>query len=116
MKKLIIAAIASIAILTGTAVAAVQRENTPADAEWTEAEDRTVTPGMQEMFDEATDCMIGVKYMPLELLETQIADGTNYKFLAQMQDVYPGADKKAAVIIIHEDLSGSVSVLEVEEV
>ena len=115
MKKMIIAAIAAVAMLTGTAAVTAQYEDTKTVGGWTETEVKEITPEMQEIFDEATGQLIGVDYEAVELLETQIVNGTNYKFLAESRVVYPGAEKKTVIITIYRDLAGNVSVLDIAE-
>ncbi|MDO4416274.1 MAG: hypothetical protein Q4C20_14480 [Erysipelotrichaceae bacterium] len=116
MTNTIIAAAAIIAMLTGAAGADAMRKqtNVPILGEWTETEDKAITPDMQEMFDQAMEKLIGVDYTAIELIETQLVNGTNYKFRCEAQVVYPGAEKKEAIVTIHKDLQGNLSILNIE--
>ncbi len=111
MTKTFIAAAAVIAMLAGTAA---QADNKEILGGWTEAQETEITPEIQEIFDEAADKLIGVDYEAIELLETQIVNGTNYKFLAESRVVYPGAEKKTVIVTVYRDLAGNVSVLDIE--
>lgn len=101
---------AVIALLAGTAMTT---ENTQKTGGWSETE-KEISPEMQEMFDEATDELIGVNYEAVELIGTQLVNGTNYMFLAESQVVYPGAEKGTAIVTIHQALDGTVSILNIE--
>lgn len=116
ITKMIIAIVAMLTLITiaATAVAA-KNENRQTVGGWSEPEVTEITPEMQEIFDEATDKLIGVNYKAVELLETQLVNGTNYKFLAESQVVYPGAQKKTVIITVYRDLAGNVSVLDIAE-
>ena len=64
MTKTLFAA-ALIALLTGTAAVS----NTHALGGYTPVEETTITEEMQEIFDEATDKLIGVNYVPVQMIE-----------------------------------------------
>ena len=120
MFKAMIAGAAAIAMLTGTAAMASHHTDaltpvarTETLGGWTPAE-TVITEDMQEIFDEATDKLIGVDYEAVELMERQIVNGTNYKFKAEKQIVYPGAEKEEVIVTVHMDLDGTVSVLSIE--
>ena len=114
IKKMIIAIIAMVALLTiATTAVAARNEKPQTVGGWTEEQVKEITPEMQKIFDEATDKLIGVDYKAVELIGTQIVNGTNYKFLAESQVVYPGAEKQTVIITIYKDLAGNVSVLDI---
>ena len=114
IRKMIIAMIAMVALLTiATTPVAARNEKPQTVGGWTETEVKEITPEMQKIFDEATDKLIGVDYKAVELIGTQIVNGTNYKFLAESQVVYPGAEKQTVIITIYKDLDGNVSVLDI---
>ena len=114
MFKTMIAGAAVIALLAGAAAM-----NTTADTKtlggWTAAEETEISAEAQEIFDEATDQLIGVDYEAVELIETQIVNGTNYKFRAESRVVRPGAEKKTVTVTIHQALDGTVTILEIAE-
>lgn len=113
MKNRIIAAAAAILILTGCASSAAHNNTSPAGG-WNEPETTLITPAAQEIFDEATGMLIGMDCKAVKLLATEIVNGTNYKFLAVSQPVYPGSMKKTVTITIYQDLEGNVKILDVE--
>ncbi len=115
MKKTLFAMTAVIALLAGTFGCAAKAEEAKAFGGWTAVSDQTITPELQEMFDKAMEKLIGVGYRPISLLETQIVNGTNYKFLCEGTAVYPGAAVKTYIITIHQDLEGNAEILEIEE-
>ena len=103
MLKSMIAGAAVIAMLTGAAM-----NNTA------KTEETVINEDAKAIFDEATEKLIGVNYEAIELIETQLVNGTNYKFRAESQVVYPGAEKKEAIITIHKALDGTVTILDIE--
>lgn len=115
MKKTMFAMTAIIALLAGAFGCAAKAEDAQAFGGWKTASDQTVTPELQEMFDKAMEKLIGVGYRPVSLLETQIVNGTNYRFLCEGTAVYPGAETKTYIITIHQDLDGNAEILEIEE-
>ncbi len=80
---------------------------------FTPAEDGELTEELKEIFDKATEGLVGVSYKPIKLLETQLVSGMNYKFLAESQVVAPGAEAKQAVVTVYRSLSGEVSILDI---
>ena len=90
------------------------KEETAVTGGWEAVEDGTVTDELQVLFDKAMEKMVGVDYMPVELLEKQIVSGTNYKFLCESRVVVPGAGTQKAVVIIYEDLEGNAEVLDIQ--
>lgn len=115
MKKTLFAMTAVIALLAGAFGCAAKAEEAQTFGGWTAASDQTVTPELQEMFDKAMEKLIGVSYRPISLLETQIVNGTNCRFLCEGTAVYPGADTKTYIVTIHQDLDGNAEILEIEE-
>lgn len=91
-----------------------KEEEAPIAGGWQAAEDGTITEELQALFDKAMEKMVGVDYTPVELLETQIVAGTNYKFLCESQVVAPDAPVQMAVVTIYEDLEGNAEVLDIE--
>ena len=85
------------------------------DGGWEAAQDGTITKELQELFDRAVEGLTGVDYTPIELLETQIVAGTNYKFLCESRVVAPDAETKQAIVTVYEDLDGNVSVTDISD-
>jgi len=82
---------------------------------WQKAEDGTVTEELQAIFDKAMEGFTGVQYTPLELLETQVVAGMNYRFRCEAQTVVPGAEKREAIVTIYQDLEGNAEITDVQE-
>lgn len=92
-----------------------QEESYPVVGGWVKVDDGTVTPELKEMFDSATSQLTGAKYTPVELLETQLVSGMNYKFLCTGKAVVPDAQEKKFYIYIYKNLDGEAVVTEIEE-
>ncbi|MBR0462536.1 MAG: hypothetical protein IJJ00_07485 [Erysipelotrichaceae bacterium] len=105
-----------VAVLLMAAGCAKKDEPEPIVGGWSEVEDGTITEELQQKFDKAIEGLTGVGYVPLELLETQIVAGTNYKFLCDATPVYQDAETKKAIVTIYEDLEGNLSILDIEDV
>ena len=103
-------------------------ENTEADAApllgaglvggWnvSDASPETVLPDdVKEAFDAATAKLLGVNYIPVAYLGSQVVAGTNYAVLCKKTAVVPDAETTLAVLIIYKDLAGDASVLYVND-
>ena len=89
----------------------------PAD-EWQKATDGTITEELQIMFDEACEGLIGVRYIPEELLETQTAAGMNYRFLCEKQNIgmILDASKQYAIVTVYVDPDGNAEIVDIEDI
>jgi hypothetical protein len=114
MLKAMIAGACAVAMLTGTAAMANHNTDTQTLGGYTKEEITEISEEMIEIFDEATDMLIGVDYEAVEFIGRQIVNGTNYQFKAEKQVVYPGAEKEEVIITVHQALDGTVSVLSIE--
>lgn len=83
---------------------------------WEAAEDGTVTPELQELFDKAAEKLLGVDYTPIKLLETQLVAGTNYRFLCESRVVAPNAETKQVIVTVYKDLNGSAVITDISDV
>ena len=90
-------------------------QEAPIAGGWEAAQDGTITEELQALFDKAMEKVVGVDYTPIELLETQVVAGTNYKFLCESRVVAPDAETKQAIVTIYEDLDGNVSVTDISD-
>lgn len=61
-----------------------------------------------ERFNKAVEGQIGVKYTPIQLLATQVVNGTNYAYLAHGLFVLNGEQEGYVIITINEDPQGSL--------
>ena len=74
------------------------------------AEDSTITPELQEIFNAGAAGTEAEGYTLLSLVATQVVAGLNYQFLCETPD---GMQKN---VIIYRDLSQSCSLLRIEDV
>ena len=114
MKRLSVLALVLLMLLTLASCKQEQEIAEPVDGGWTKVEDGTITPELQEMFDKAMEGMLGVDYVPVELLETQVVAGMNYKFRCEATVVYPGAEPKEAIVTIYKDTEGNLTVTDIQ--
>ena len=70
-----------------------------------------MTDELRAIFEKALDGLVGVDYVPVACLGTQVVAGTNYCFLAKATVVYPGAQPSYVLVYVYEDLSGGVEIL-----
>lgn len=83
---------------------------------WVKPESSELTPHVKAVFDKAMEELVGVSYVPIELLATQTVAGTNYAILCKAQVVVPGAEEYEAVVYIYEDLEGNATVSDIVDV
>lgn len=117
MKKLLLTLLTLTMILTVSACGKKEEkaQETELVGGWTEAQDSTITPELQTIFDKAFEGMVGASYKPIKLLATQVVSGTNYKFLAEQTTVTANPETKKVVVEIYEDAQGNVSVTEITD-
>lgn len=58
---------------------------------------------------------MGVNYIPVAYLGSQVVAGTNHCILAQAAVVYPDAKPYYALIFLYEDLSGNVKIMNIAD-
>ena len=83
---------------------------------WTKVEDGTMTPELQEIFDKAVEGLLGVNYEAVELVETQVVAGTNYKFLAKGTTVTMPPMEGTYYVTVYKNLDGGVELLDIEQI
>jgi hypothetical protein len=112
MKKLfaVLCAIMMIAALSAAAA-----ENAGLSGGWTPSADATVTDEVQALLDKGLDGMVGVGYVPVAYLGSQVVAGTNHAILCQATVVYPDAKPYYVIIYLYEDLEGNVSILNIAD-
>ena len=86
----------------------------PRSGGWAIAEDPSLTDALRAVYEKGMEGLVGVDYTPIALLGTQIVAGTNYCFLSQGTVVYPGSTPMYMLVYLYEDLSGAVSVMNIE--
>ncbi len=121
MKKLWIMLLAALLVLTVAcrketqAAQEVVQENEPLAGGWTPAEDFSVTDERQAVFDKGLAELLGVDYVPLAYLGSQVVAGTNHVFLCKATVVYPGALPTYALVYLYEDLQGNVQLMNIAD-
>ena len=111
MKKLI--ALTFVAMLL---VCAACAEETPAlSGGWAPSESPEITEELQALFDQGMEGLVGVNYVPVAYLGSQVVAGTNHCFLAQATVIYPDARPSWVLIYLYEDLSGNVSLMNIAD-
>jgi len=90
-------------------------DDEPATGGWQEVEFPAMTEDAAVAFRKATDGLVGVDYVPVALLSTQVVAGTNYRILCEATTVYPGAEMHYVVMTIYEGLDGSASILNISD-
>ncbi len=80
---------------------------------WEVAADPTVTPERKAIFDKGMEGLLGVDYVPVLYLGSQVVAGTNHAFLCQATVVAPDAVQEWMVVYLYQDLQGSISVLDI---
>ena len=82
---------------------------------WNSPESPEITPELQEIFDQATEDLLGVNYTPVALIGTQVVAGMNYCFLCEAKTVVPNAVPYYANVTVYKDLNGKATVTDIEE-
>lgn len=73
---------------------------------WTKAEDGTITPEIETIVKEATEGLLGAEYKPVELLETQVVAGINYRIACEKTTVTATPTTENVVLVIYKPVSG----------
>ena len=82
---------------------------------WTPSADPAVTDEIREIVDKALEGLVGVNYVPVAFLGSQVVAGTNYAVLCQATVVYPGAAPSYVILYIYRDLEGNASILNIAD-
>ena len=69
-----------------------------------------------EIFDEAVSSLPGGAYTPIAVIATQVVAGTNYAYLCLHTPVNAEELTSWYIVTLYEDLSGSVEVMNMEEI
>ena len=99
-----------LALMMVFALAACGRQKAPAVGGWTPVEDAKMTDDAQSAFDKAMEGLIGVNYVPVALIGTQLVSGTNFCILCEASVVSPDAKPYYALVYIYRDLQGKAEV------
>ena len=112
MKKWLILILASLMVCP-----AASAEGTLSGG-WTPYADPAVTEELRALFEEGTETLTGISFVPVAYLGSQVVAGTNHAFLCQAVTAYPGSLETApayAMVYLWEDLSGRVSILSIAD-
>ncbi len=121
MKKILIGLLAVLLMLTvacnkEAAAQEVVRENEPPMAGgWTPAEDSSLTEERLAIFEKGMAALLGVDYVPLAYLGSQVVAGTNHVFLVKGTMVVPTQPVSYALAYLYEDLQGGVQILTIAD-
>ncbi len=76
----------------------------------------TLNNDEREMFDSATEKLLGVNYKPVTVLATQLVAGTNYAVLAVSETVTESPVYNISVVTIYKNLEGKSEVTSVANI
>lgn len=110
MKKLF-ALVLVVLVLASAAFA----EEGPLSGGWTASDSPEITDEIQAVFDKGLDGLVGVEYVPVAYLGSQVVAGTNHCILAQATAVVPDAQPYYVLIYLYEDLQGEVEILNIAD-
>ena len=82
---------------------------------WTRADVVALTVEQQELLEKATEGLLGARYIPVAFLGSQLVSGTNYALLCRVAPVTADPVETYAIVKLYKDLSGNVSLLEVND-
>ena len=89
--------------------------NEPVDGGWGTASDPTLTDEVRALFEKALDGLVGVNYVPVTYLGTQVVAGYNHAILCQATTVYPGAAPRWVIMYLFEDPDGNVAITDIRD-
>ena len=117
MKKLaaVLLALMAAVTLACTAAAETPAEKGAMTGGWQSAEHPEMTEEIRDIFEKGTEKLIGVNYVPVACLGTQVVAGTNYAVLCQGTAVYPDAKPEWKVVFLYKALDGTVTVLNIAD-
>ena len=87
----------------------------PIDGGWGAAADPTITDEIRALVERACSGLLGVNYVPVAYLGSQIVAGYNHAVLCQAATVYPGAEPRWVIMYLFEDLDGGVAVTNIAD-
>ncbi len=87
----------------------------PLSGGWAPVADPAMTEERKALFDKGLEGLLGVNYLPVAYLGSQVVAGTNHAFLCQATVVYPGAQPGFVIVYLYEDLQGNVSILNITD-
>jgi hypothetical protein len=115
MMKILVTVLISCSLLFGIFAFSACAE-TPVLGGWSTPDSPEITPELQELFDKATEGLLGVNYTPVALIGTQLVSGMNYCFLCEAKAVIPDAVPYYVNVTVYKDLEGNAKVTDIEGV
>ena len=94
---------------------AIQAWGDHTDGSWEAASDPAITDEIRALFDKAMNGLVGVNYVPVAYLGSQVAAGYNHAILCKATTVYPGATPYWVIMCLYEDLDGNVTITDISE-
>ena len=85
------------------------------DGGWNSADDPAITDGIRALFDKALDGLVGVHYVPVAYLGSQVVAGSYHAILCQATVVYPGAAPRWVILYLSEDSDGGVTISDIRD-
>lgn len=109
MKKLL--SLLLILLLAGASAAMAEQSLVGG---WTASPSPEITEELALLFEKGLSETVGVSYVPVAYLGSQLVAGTNHCYLCQATVVYPDAQPYYALVYLYQALDGSVSLLNVQ--
>ena len=81
-----------------------------------DVEDGTLTDELKEIFNKATEGYVGMSLEPIELYQTQVVAGINYKFVCSGNKTTNPPITGSYFVTVYEDLEGNCSIIDVETI
>ena len=79
---------------------------------WTYAESPEISLDLDEVLNKATDEKLGMDYVAIALIGSQVVSGTNYAVLYKVTPLTENAESTYQIVYIYEDLQGNATVSE----
>ena len=117
MKKIFALVLAAVILVSSLMMGAALAETVPGArmGGWAAADDAAITDEVRALFDQAMEGLVGVNYVPVAYLGSQVVAGTNHAILCQATVVYPDAQPTWVVVFLYENLEGGVEILNIAD-
>ena len=115
MMKTMLAMLLSCSLLFGLFACSAFAE-TPLLGGWNSPESPEITPELQEIFDQATEGLLGVNYTPVALIGTQVVAGMNYCFLCRETSDDAGSNPSWCLLYVWKAPGKDAVILEAQPI
>ena len=92
------------------------KEDEPITDGFVEVEDKTLTDELREIFNKALEGYTGMSLEPIEIYQTQVVAGTNYKFVCSGTKTTNPPISGSYFVTVYKDLQGNCSIIDVETI